>query len=260
MESGKQNRRKRGKKRKVDEDQTITEVEESRTEIEIIEEVVVEEPNNESNVSIDMSVIKYHAQRYRLFSRFDEGILLDTESWYSVTPELIANHIAARCACAVVVDAFCGAGGSAIAFAQTCHRVIAIDIDEKKLVMARHNARIYGVEDRIEFIQGDFMQVGKQLKADVVHLSPPWGGPDYLHSSIFDIRSMTPDGYDIFNLAKQISPNIAYLMPRNVDQLQMQELAGKFGACEIEYNRINGKIKTVTAYYGQLIGNKVVTS
>lgn len=39
---------------------------------------------------------KYWAQRKRLFSKFDEGIKLDKESWYSVTPEAIAGHIAQR--------------------------------------------------------------------------------------------------------------------------------------------------------------------
>jgi hypothetical protein len=30
------------------------------------------------------------------------------ESWFSVTPEKIAQHIAKRCACDTIVDAFCG--------------------------------------------------------------------------------------------------------------------------------------------------------
>jgi hypothetical protein len=40
---------------------------------------------------------KYWDQRYRLFSKFDQGIVLDKESWFSVTPESIAKHIARRC-------------------------------------------------------------------------------------------------------------------------------------------------------------------
>ena len=32
-------------------------------------------------------------------------------------------------------------------------QVIAIDIDATRLEMARHNARVYGVADAIEFIQ-----------------------------------------------------------------------------------------------------------
>lgn len=45
--------------------------------------------------------------------------------------------------------------------------------------MAKHNAAVYGVQDRIEFIVGDFVALADTLKADVVFLSPPWGGPQY---------------------------------------------------------------------------------
>ena len=40
---------------------------------------------------------KYWDQRYRLFSKYDHGVKLDDESWYSVTPEIISRHIANRC-------------------------------------------------------------------------------------------------------------------------------------------------------------------
>jgi len=67
---------------------------------------------------------KYWHQRHRLFSLFDEGIQMDPEGWYSVTPESIAMHIAERCRCDVIVDAFCGVGGNAIQFAFTCNHVV----------------------------------------------------------------------------------------------------------------------------------------
>lgn len=44
------------------------------------------------------------------------------ESWYSVTPELVAKHTAQRLRCSIIVDAFCGAGGNTIQFAQTCDK------------------------------------------------------------------------------------------------------------------------------------------
>ena len=62
------------------------------------------------------------AQRHRYFSLYDDGCLLDEEGWYSVTPEKIAEQIAERCRCDTILDAFCGVGGNAIAFARTCHR------------------------------------------------------------------------------------------------------------------------------------------
>jgi hypothetical protein len=66
-----------------------------------------DENENESNSSCSSSSshsprfvthAKYWDQRYRLFSKFDRGILLDTESWFSVTPEAIGTHIAEQCA------------------------------------------------------------------------------------------------------------------------------------------------------------------
>jgi len=67
-------------------------------------------------------VSKDFFQRYRLFSRYSEGCLLDEEGWFSVTPEAIANQIAERCRCDTIIDAFCGVGGNAIAFAKVCER------------------------------------------------------------------------------------------------------------------------------------------
>lgn len=143
---------------------------------------------------------KYWAQRYRLFSRFDDGIKLDREGWFSVTPEKIAEHIAGRVSqsfkCDIIVDAFCGVGGNTIQFALTGKRVIAIDIDPVKIDLARNNAEVYGIADKVEFICGDFLLLASHLKADVVFLSPPWGGPDYATAETFDIRTMmSPDGY-----------------------------------------------------------------
>lgn len=61
-------------------------------------------------------------QRKRYFSLYHQGCLLDEEGWYSVTPESIADVIAEKCRCGTVLDAFCGVGGNAIAFAKTCER------------------------------------------------------------------------------------------------------------------------------------------
>lgn len=64
-------------------------------------------------------VKKYWLQRYDLFSRYDVGIKLDEEGWFSVTPEEVAIHQASRCAGApVVIDGFAGVGGNAIQFAK----------------------------------------------------------------------------------------------------------------------------------------------
>ena len=64
------------------------------------------------------SIRKYWCQRHLLFSRFDDGIKMDEEGWYSVTPEPLAEHHAVRCGSGSIVDFFTGVGGNAIQFAQ----------------------------------------------------------------------------------------------------------------------------------------------
>ncbi|KAG6898634.1 hypothetical protein C0993_005471, partial [Termitomyces sp. T159_Od127] len=200
---------------------------------------------------------KYFAQRERYFSRYSDppGCLLDKEGWYSVTPELIADQIAERCRCDTILDAFCGVGGNAIAFAKTCQRVIALDTSPVRLALARHNAQIYGVADRIEFILADYIAFAKahlnlphrtcNRQIDVIFLSPPWGGPSYLagltsesndalsppsgvtggdtstateedrHPS-YSLSAIQPiDGPALFKLSRRITSNIAYYLPRN---------------------------------------------
>jgi len=57
---------------------------------------------------------KYEIKRYELFSRYDEGVYLDEESFYSVTPERIAEYLGQRLKCGTILDGFCGCGGNLI--------------------------------------------------------------------------------------------------------------------------------------------------
>ena len=80
---------------------------------------------------------KYWKKRYYLFSKFDKGIKIDSESWYSCTPEPMAKHIAQRAVDRFgkpnVLDCFSGIGGNAIQFARKCGFCVASDIDLQKI-------------------------------------------------------------------------------------------------------------------------------
>ncbi|KAI9571991.1 Tgs1 protein [Boletus coccyginus] len=225
---------------------------------------------------------KYFFQRKRYFTLYDEGCLLDEEGWYSVTPELIATQIAERCRCDTVLDAFCGVGGNAIAFAKTCEHVIALDISPVRLALARHNAIIYGVADRIEFILADYISfahsyisrpAGKR-PIDVVFLSPPWGGPDYMLQGIddeelvsesdasperhpeFSLASIKPlHGADLFHLTRKITHNVAYFLPRNTNLGEISGLltdSAPEEKVEVEEEWMGTKLKALTCFFGGL--------
>ena len=48
--------------------------------------------------------LKYWDQRYRLLSLFDQGIKLDAESWYSITPEAVAKFAPIKAGTQVVEE------------------------------------------------------------------------------------------------------------------------------------------------------------
>ncbi|KAL3069291.1 hypothetical protein niasHS_018016 [Heterodera schachtii] len=249
--------------------------------------------NADKHFAKDRVMYKYWYQRNRFFSKLNNGILMDREGWFSVTPERVARHVADRVVLlrdCTVLDAFTGVGGNAIQFALRGAYVIAVDIDPVKLRCARQNARIYGVESRICFICGSFFHVAvsmfgargakerkKQTKegkgaeentttkteigyphgVDAVFLSPPWGGPAYLHRDRpFDLLAdMEPNGVHIFRVAQQISPNIVYFLPKNTRTDQLIALAGPGGCVELEQTVLNEKIKALHAYFGLLAAN-----
>ena len=61
------------------------------------------------------NVYKYYLNRYNLFDRYDNGIKLDAESWFSVTPQVIAEFIANQFrGINSIADVCCGSGGNTI--------------------------------------------------------------------------------------------------------------------------------------------------
>lgn len=113
------------------------------------------------------------------------GTRLDEEGRWSLTPERLALALGRRASHAFgegahVVDAGCGAGGNSIGLARAGLRVTAIEQDAARLGMARHNARVYGVEARVRFVHGDALALLPGLLGGVeppamVFLDPPWG-------------------------------------------------------------------------------------
>eukprot|EP00580_Thalassiosira_gravida_P019610 CAMPEP_0201662086 /NCGR_PEP_ID=MMETSP0494-20130426/4283_1 /ASSEMBLY_ACC=CAM_ASM_000839 /TAXON_ID=420259 /ORGANISM="Thalassiosira gravida, Strain GMp14c1" /LENGTH=766 /DNA_ID=CAMNT_0048140373 /DNA_START=189 /DNA_END=2489 /DNA_ORIENTATION=+ len=316
----------------------------------------------------DPSVVhdKYWAQRRRLFKKFDDGIRLDAEGWYSVTPEVVADHVASRFADAsarlvrsynnhearggggggggrgnnsrggggqtsqrtkqpppksmVILDAFCGCGGNAIAFAKlppsSISLIVCIEIDRTKLRKAAHNASIYGIPpDRILFVEANSVAVmqrcyrdGKLImdppprnhlsrypprevyrdftiggidllpeyapRIDAVFMDPPWGGIDYgaTGKDGYDLsRDMTirgcergcvgfpptpeVDGVCLLKIAAAATGTrfVAYDLPRNANKRSLAHAAleaGYEGNSKLEEHYLNGRLKTVTAYFG----------
>lgn len=111
---------------------------------------------------------------------------------------------------------------------------------------------------------------------DVVFLSPPWGGISYLsmteptQPSTLQIEpspsSMTPSdptlyplsalaplhGKELFELARGITQDVAYYLPRNSDLEECAALADEGEQVEVEEEWMGSKLKAITVLYGGL--------
>jgi len=116
------------------------------------------------------------------------GVRLDEEGRWSLTPEALALELGERIGAGTrVLDLTCGAGGNAIGFARAGCEVIAVDQDARLLADARHNARIYGVAERMRFVHGDALEQAARHPADVVFVDPPWGEYDKRRTTLADL-------------------------------------------------------------------------
>ena len=103
------------------------------------------------------------------------GTRLDEEGRWSLTPEALALATGERARGRAVVDAGCGAGGNTIGFARAGSPVVAVERDGRRLADARHNARVYGVEDRVRFVHGRAEDLLPGIDAEILFVDPPWG-------------------------------------------------------------------------------------
>ena len=116
-------------------------------------------------------------------------------AWYGVTQEAVANKIATHISESikdpqrqVILDVMAGAGGNTLAFARLPQdrfsRIYAFEKDPATLECLKHNAQIYGLTNRISFLDGDcfsllektpnLQMLAKQF--GIIFCSPPWGG------------------------------------------------------------------------------------
>lgn len=103
------------------------------------------------------------------------GVRLDDEARFSLTPEALALDLGQRARGLRVIDVCCGGGGNSIGFARAGCAVTAIEIDGARAADARHNARLYGVADRVDVREGDARELLPTLSGDLVFVDPPWG-------------------------------------------------------------------------------------
>ena len=89
----------------------------------------------------------------------------------------------------------CGSGAVAVSLAFECAsaQIVATDIDQSAIRIARENAKRYGVRQRIGFLCGDlFAPVGRAARFDAIVCNPPYVQSCELASLDPEIRDYEP--------------------------------------------------------------------
>ncbi|BBL74598.1 RsmD family RNA methyltransferase [Methylomagnum ishizawai] len=171
---------------------------------------------------------------------------MDLEGLYSLDLQALALELAERIQSPRVVDAFCGVGGAAIAFARGGKQVDAIELQASRLDMARRNAQIFGVADRIRFLEGDCLAKLEAAADAAIYLDPPWGGPAYGKLEQFRLKDFSPDGETLLRQALAASPEVLFKLPKNFDFADFQRIAEPTA---ILRNEFRGNLEYYTALF-----------
>ena len=171
--------------------------------------------------------------RYQLFSRFDET-KVDAGGLYTMVAESYALRMAEKARGRKTLDICSGIGSMSIAFARTGQQVIAIEIDENKVAMARHNAQVYGVADRIDTRIADITSAGmlQSLPSDIdtVWLDPPWGTGigEYRTRPAIYLEDLQLAGMDLRDLVGKIAcQDVMLRLPPNFDTSIFRSASGE---------------------------------
>ncbi len=189
-----------------------------------------------------------HLQKYwERLSPIEQKMQMDEEGLYSLTPQIYGERIADRTNSRRVIDAFCGLGGSAIAFARQGKLVTAFDINEDRLQMALYNAELFDVCDKIEFRLSDCGVVLSNLNGqEAVFLDPPWGGPSYSAQAEFHFADFVVDCLSLLDICLKSAGEVILRLPKNFAMKDLEQFREKF---ELEDSFYENQLFFRTAFF-----------
>jgi len=179
--------------------------------------------------------------------KISKPIEINPEAKKISTPEPIAHHIAKQLRkFNNAVELCCGVGTISIQLAKIIPKVYGIDINNKKIISAKNNAKMYNIENKTQFILGDVLnkQLLKKIKAEVSILDPSWTTSDGTYAKGPEFT--TPNLTKLWELIEiNITKNIVIRVPPTFTK----GILNKFGVCRVENIYWNDILKFKIAYF-----------
>ncbi len=162
------------------------------------------------------------------------------------TPKEVSNYRAERLKCDVLVEIGAGIGGQTFGFAKFCKKVIAVEIDQKKLRILRDNIKKLGIKN-VDVIEGDALSEGvikrvKELNPEIIFCDSSRKAEGER-----SINDLSPNIWLLLREYSKISSKIAIeIPPFTSDSKSLKE------NFEQEFISLNGKLNRLTLYFNEL--------
>ena len=172
--------------------------------------------------------------------KLPSGFIFNEDDLRFGTNQIVADYRAKRLSCSTIIDIGCGIGMQSIAFAKTCSKVIAIDIDARKIEYAKFNAA-HAKVDNIEFHLGDGLaQLAKIARCDIIFCDPERPAQEVARR----LSSLSPSPVEIVEKATRFTDKFCFELPPQLKELPFD--------CEKEYVSLNHALNRLNVYLGSL--------
>ena len=179
-----------------------------------------------------------------------DKLLIPPEYLRFATPASVALYRAERLKCNTIAEIGCGIGGQTFAFAETCKKVIAVEIHPGLYETAKNNIEALGIKN-VELILGDglsddIVKKIKKEKPDIVFCDTERKLEG--ERTIDDLRP------DLRELMEKYSfcDKIAIEVPPYTNDLDRLKGKREHESFEQEFISLNGKLNRLTLYFNKL--------
>ncbi|MFW6096645.1 MAG: THUMP-like domain-containing protein [Chloroflexota bacterium] len=193
------------------------------------------------------AVLETALLRQRAVAKFSraEDMYFTRSALEQASAEPVARYRAQRMARAkyqTVADLGCGIGGDALALAQHCF-VMGIDVDQRRLAMARENVRAYGHADRFQPLLADLTRL-PALRVDAFFADP--ARRDARGKRIFAPDDYMPPLAPLLDRWLPRVPHGAVKVSPGIDYAYVPANAG------LEFVSLDGDVKEGVLWFGDL--------
>ena len=170
--------------------------------------------------------------------KVQDGLFMTQEDLRFATNYLVAKYRAKRLACDTLAEIGCSIGAQTMEFAKTCKKVIAMDIDKRKVGYASLNFKKFDINN-VELICADGLKIDIK-KADAIFCDTERAPEEKKRT----IDALKPNVHELMKKHSAVTKNFCIEIPPQTRDIDID--------CEKEYVSINGELNRLNIYTGEL--------